>query len=266
MKKVKEKIKSVYGDIGDGFKVVLSKEIEDRDGEVVDIDGISIENYVKNPVLLDSHNIHGSVADNVLGRMSNINKTKDASGIKMLSGTAEFADTPSGKIARMLVENGFVKTVSIGFAVSEYDTSTNRISKSELYETSLVSVPANVQATIGKSLKDNEKLENVIEKRLKNYNYIKPVLKEYRGFVQDDALRTMLGYEPTGDELIDLKNIFDLINLRLKAEDGKEEQGEELVKPSENHEDPKSETITITKEELSAMMRDTVDEVLQNLT
>lgn len=258
------KTKTLTGDINlNGFKVVLTKEVQDRDGEVVDIDGISIDNYVKNPVLIDAHNITGSVTQTVLGRLKNVTKTKDVDGVKILSGTAEFADTPSGQIAKSLVENGFVKTVSIGFGVLDYDAKDMRISKSELYETSLVSVPANIQATIGKSLKEGEELDNVIVRRLKNYDYIKPVLKEYRNFVQDDLLRTMLGYEPTGDELIDLKNIFDLIYIRLKAEDGKDE---ELEKPSENHEEPKPETITITREQLQEMVQTSVDEVLQNLS
>lgn len=259
------KTKTISGDISlDGFKVVLTKEIKDRDGEVVDVDGISIDNYTKNPILIDSHNIGGSVTSTVLGKLTNIKKEKDLDGVKMLSGTAEFAETPSGKIAKALVEGGFVKTVSIGFGVMDYDTKDMRISKSELYETSLVSVPSNIQATIGKSIKDGEKIENAIVKKLKNYSYIKPVLKEYRNFVQDDALRTMLGYEPTGDELIDLKNIFDLIHLRLKAEDG---DAGEPEKPSENHEEkqPEVETVTVTTDQLMDMVRASVEQVLQEL-
>lgn len=257
--------KTLTGNIGvDGFNVVLTKEVKDRDGEVVDIDGISIDSYLKNPVLIDAHNINGSVVQTVLGRLKNITKTKDADGVKLLSGVAEFADTPNGNIARKLVEEGYLKTVSIGFGVLDYDAKDMRISKSELYETSLVSVPANVQATIGKSLKADERIEDAVVKRLKNYDYIKPVLKEYRNFIQDDGLRALLGYEPTGDELIDLKNIFDLIHLKLKAEDSGDSG--EPTKPSENHDEPKAETITVTREELQNLVAASVEEVLQNLT
>lgn len=256
--------KTLTGNIGtDGFNVVLTKEVKDRDGEVVDIDGISIDSYIKNPVLIDAHNINGSVVQTVLGRLKNLTKTKDANGVKLLSGVAEFADTPNGNIARKLVEEGYLKTVSIGFGVLDYDAKDMRISKSELYETSLVSVPANVQATIGKSLKADERIEDAVVKRLKNYDYIKPVLKEYRNFVQDNDLRALLAYEPTGDELIDLKNIFDLIHLRLKAEDSGDSG--EPAKPSQN-DAPKPETITITREELQSLVTASVEEVLQNLT
>jgi HK97 family phage prohead protease len=226
--------------------VTLSAEIMDRDGEVVDIDGLDLSNYKKNPVLLDAHNMYGSVIDTVLGRLENLKKVTE-DGIKKCKATLVFANTPRAQLAKMLVMDGYVKTVSIGFGVKGYDPDGNRITKSELYETSLVSVPANVGAMIGKSLKGME--DNEIVKKLRNYAEIHPKIKEYRRLFLGSEMLEKLGYTKGEDELIDIKSIYDLLLTKLEAPVEIEEKEEETPNP-----EPEEKAPQYTQEEIDTMV------------
>ena len=210
---------------------ILTAETVDRDNEVVDIGGLDITNFLMNPVLVDSHNYRDSVVSRVLGKFTNVKKeTRD--GVKRLAGDIEFANTPSGQIAKHLVEDGFVSTLSIGFGVKEYDVETNRILKSELYECSLVAVPSNVSAQIMKSKGiSEEEVPTELEKILLNYKEIHPKIKEYRKLILED-LAKFVGFEPQGNELIDLQGLLDIIYTRLSPSEIENLEPKEVVKTS----------------------------------
>lgn len=227
-----------------GVKAVLTKEMMDRDGEIVSINGIDIKNYKDNPVLIDAHDMNGSVVEKLLGRVNNLKKTtKD--GIKELVGELEFAPTPNGDIARKLVEGGFSRTLSIGFSVNDYDATTKTITKSELYETSLVIVPSNVGARIMKNFNPDNTADEMI-KKLKNYEDIHPKIKEYRRLFMSDELAEILGYEKTGNELVDIKSVFDLIVDRIKSTEPQQEET-----PQEEEETPH-----MTADEIAKMVEE----------
>lgn len=188
--------------IDSDYKITLTAEIYDRENEMVKIDGLKLPESKSVP-MIDSHNMNGSVVDNVLGRIEKLEIVNE-SGVKKLQGYAKFANTQRGREAKLLVEGGFVDTVSIGFAVFDYDNENGIIKESELYEGSLVSVPANPLAVIEKNDLD-------IKTVVKNYDNYKKVIKEYRCLFSSKLLCDKLGYEKTGEELVDIKNVFDLI-------------------------------------------------------
>ena len=135
---------------GDGtYTFTASQELVDRNGNMVVIAGMDIKNYKANPIVLWNHNSE----DLPIGRATKVFK-KD----KVLTANIEFADeNPQAVVVEKLVNAGFLKTVSIGWA-SDYDSieyvedkkaksQYRKINKSELLEISVVPLPANTKAT-----------------------------------------------------------------------------------------------------------------------
>lgn len=80
--------------------------------EVLRMSGVRLGRFRKNPVVLDTHNRYG--LDSVIGR-ADVRVDKDA---RQLHATIEYAPTAAGEQAWRLVEGGFVRAVSIGYAVN----------------------------------------------------------------------------------------------------------------------------------------------------
>ena len=157
--KVKNKFTS-YKSIGDVTTVILTKEVIDRDNEVVVIDGLDLSNYNKNPVLLWAHN----KTELPLGTISNIRVEVD-NGIKCLVGDINWSPSyDKAQTVKKLFQENILKGVSMGFnfsdwivlndatATANYPSGTILITKSELLEVSAVPVPANQDSlTLAKS-------------------------------------------------------------------------------------------------------------------
>lgn len=132
---------------------IASKEVVDRDREIIKVKGIDLKNYKKNPVVLFAHDKFGLP----VGKTVKITKSKDTLKMKVQFATAEeypFADT----IYR-LVKGGYLNAVSIGFMPDyekiEYDDKkrTRIFNSIEMFELSVVPVPANQEAlATGKSI------------------------------------------------------------------------------------------------------------------
>jgi HK97 family phage prohead protease len=219
---------------GEVIKLIITKEIIDRDGETVSVDGMDITNFLKNPVLLDAHYMNGSVIQTMLGKIVNLQKTTDENGVKMIMGEIEFAPNPNGQIAKDMVKGGFAKTFSVGYSVTDYNAQLKRITGSELYEVSLVNVPANVEAQITKGMKEGESMSDKLFKTISNYTDIKPKIKQYRALFMSDALFEKLGLTKSDDELVNMKNIYDEI---MKEAEPVEKEDEEN-KDKSNQENP----------------------------
>jgi len=116
-----------------------SKSVVDRDGDLVVPTGIDLTNFKKNPVLLFNHNFEHPV-----GKVVEIEPSKD--GLKVKAIVYKELDE---KVFNA-VKNGVLKTFSIGFRAldGEYDNENDVfiITKAELWEVSIVSVPANQDA------------------------------------------------------------------------------------------------------------------------
>jgi HK97 family phage prohead protease len=152
-------------DVPGGMEFVLSDASVDRMGEVIEQDW-ELSNFKKNPIALFNHN-----KDAIVGRWKNLRVENDE-----LRGHLELA--PKGISARIdelrgLVEAGILKAVSVGFTpikkvlLDEKSGKPNfgpfRYLKSELLETSLVSVPANANAlAVAKSLNISEDTRKLV--------------------------------------------------------------------------------------------------------
>lgn len=138
------------------IKFIGATATQDRTGDVIEMDGWILDNFMRNPVFLWSHQGH-SVPP--IGRALEVNRTPE--GLKFTIQFAEpeifqFADT----IFKLYVA-GFLKAVSVGFIPKQREAITDpqtgefvgfRFLKQELVELSAVSVPANPQALIEEAL------------------------------------------------------------------------------------------------------------------
>lgn len=122
---------------------VLSSGAVDRHGEVIDQAGWKLENYLKNPVVLWGHD----QKQFPIGRCENI-AVKDGK----LQATVRFAYTqnPQAAIAFELCADEFLNAGSVGFMNMKwmYDENNDLLTllENELYEFSIVNVPANPDA------------------------------------------------------------------------------------------------------------------------
>lgn len=139
---------------------IASSSVEDRQGEVVDVDGWDLKSFKKAPRLLWAHN-HQEPA------IGKVTKTyyEGTGRSKRLMFEAVFQEvTEMGRAIKQLVKDGFINTFSVGFKPLEIDG--NVITKSELLEISVVNVPANPDAMMlaYKSLQKADIEQDVINK------------------------------------------------------------------------------------------------------
>lgn len=131
----------------DQITAIASSEVEDRQGEIVSVDGWELDNFIKAPRLLWGHD-HKRLP---VGKVTQIWVEKSA-GNPLLMFKAEFQTvTKFGRAVKKLFDEGFLNTFSVGFKPidSEHDSeakSGTRFTKQELLEISVVNVPANADA------------------------------------------------------------------------------------------------------------------------
>lgn len=123
---------------------VISTATPDRDKDVINPAGVSLANYLKNPVVLWSHDYSAPP----IGRAVSI--TSDG---QRLVAQAEFADAetyPFADTIYRLLQKGFLRATSIGFRPTKYMRNDERggydFEECELLEFSVVAVPANAEA------------------------------------------------------------------------------------------------------------------------
>lgn len=138
-------VKSVNMD-GRTFRGMATTPSPDRDNDIVEPMGVQFRNP---SVLLWMHNHSLPIGTVVFGK-----PTKD--GVPFEASIPQI-ESPSQLKARVdeaweSVKSGIIRAVSIGFRPLEYsvieETGGYRFTKTEVFELSLVSVPANAQATI----------------------------------------------------------------------------------------------------------------------
>ena len=130
------------------FKFVAATSQLGRDGHVIIPAGIALNNYKRNPVVLFQHR-----AENPVARCTGIAVVDGE-----LRGSAEFPPLGTSPLADEvcgLVKSGVVSAVSIGFEPTETEPldpkrprSGLRITRCELLECSLVTIPADVGAIV----------------------------------------------------------------------------------------------------------------------
>jgi len=121
---------------------VMTTDALDRQGEVVEAEGWDFANYLKNPVILDTHR-YESIED-IVGKAVG-EPRREGSGYVV---DIEFANTERGKVAKALVEQGMLNAVSVGFRSTQRRKEGRTVHhvQKELLEVSLVAIPANPTA------------------------------------------------------------------------------------------------------------------------
>lgn len=151
-KEVAKELAKAFGKInikeakGEGtFEVIATTEGVDRDGEVILIKGWDFKNFMKNPVVLFGHDYWSFP----IGAVTELEVQDDKVIVKGV-----FARTEEGQKARLLYEDGILKTVSVGFIPKNREG--NVITEAELLEVSFVPVPSNPEATDARKMKEFE--------------------------------------------------------------------------------------------------------------
>jgi hypothetical protein len=141
---------------GEGtLKFIASKEIIDRMGDVIVIDGINTANFEKNPVFLWMHD-HTQPP---IGKVVGIEKRVGLDGTKEMVIEVKFYDSARAMEFRRMYEEGFLNAVSVSISAAEYKSVRREngvegfdFLKSDLLEISGVTVPGNELALITRAL------------------------------------------------------------------------------------------------------------------
>ena len=157
-------------DLGDRMvQFTISKEVVDRDGDILRAGGVDFTNYMKNPVFLNCHNSH----DFPLGKVTKFwvegNAVKAIvyfPTLEELSSNPEYASEKAKLVdfTYYCYKTGMLNAVSVGFIPLEW-TETKEgydITKWELLEFSAVAVPAN-QDAIAEAVKSFGLDESVVK-------------------------------------------------------------------------------------------------------
>lgn len=118
---------------------VISDESVNSYGYIVKTDGIDTTAFERNPVMLYMHE-----RKTVVGRWENIRKD----GVKLLADAVFDESTELGRTVKKQVEEGFLRSASIGVDIVEEKeiNGVKTVTKSVLFEVSIVDIPANQNA------------------------------------------------------------------------------------------------------------------------
>lgn len=218
--------------------VVGSNGMIDRHGESINPMGWKLENYLKNPVILWGHDYRAlPIGKAVKVWIENEQLMFDIA----LSKTYEM-----GKKVFDLIQEGIVRTVSVGFIPLKLDESGKYTwAEQELLELSFVTVPANPSALTPeqKSLLGNvEELFKMKAEELKD--------EHKNDDAESDAEAD--GDAGNSDDKGDKEAAGD------EAEAGTAGDGSE-----ESSDEPAEKTITLTQDEVKSLIEDTVAETLK---
>lgn len=136
--------------------IVISTDAVDRDGDVIEVDGWELENYLNNPVVLFAHN-YSSVP---IGRTLDLRREPGALVARFAFREAANEFDPVLPV-RAAWDQGILRAASVGFKPLEFEPlepaedeedallwfwGPKRFKKQELLEWSVVPVPANQDA------------------------------------------------------------------------------------------------------------------------
>ncbi|MEO0180323.1 MAG: HK97 family phage prohead protease [candidate division WOR-3 bacterium] len=120
-------------------EAVISTSDPDRDGDIVEVSGWELENFLRNPVVLWMHRYEAPI-----GRCLDIKRVGDA-----LVARTKFARTPLAEEIWQLYREGVLNAWSVSFIALRWEplaSGGRKYIRQELLEYSAVSVPANPEA------------------------------------------------------------------------------------------------------------------------
>lgn len=168
----KKDVSIITEDLGDRcVQFTISKEVEDRDGDILRANGVDFTNYMKNPVFLSFHNSREFPLGKVTKFWVEGNSVKAIvyfPTLEELSSNPELASEKAKLVdfTYHCYKTGMLNAVSVGFIPHEWTENENGydILKWELLEFSAVAVPAN---------------QDAIAEAVKSFGLDKSVIKEY---------------------------------------------------------------------------------------
>ena len=225
--------------------MIASTQTPDRHGDTVIQSGVQIDNFLDNPVILNSHN-YGDVTE-VIARGENV-ETKGKGEKSRLEMDWVFAvnENPKAKITFDLYAGKFLNASSIGFIPLEFKKEKDgtvdwfTITKWELLEVSAVSVPANARAlakrkgiNVDEYEDDEEEEKTILKKKVFNSE----TEEEY--CCECGVLLTKENYKefPIAVNIVECVCTDCFEKLTKEIEANKEEEPE-AVKPEEGEEEP----------------------------
>ena len=166
----KKDVSIITEDLGDrSVQFTISKEVEDRDGDILRASGVDFTNYMKNPVFLSFHNSREFPLGKVTKFWVEGNSVKAIvyfPTIEELSSNPEQASEKAKLVdfTYHCYKTGMLNAVSVGFIPIEWveNESGFDILKWELLEFSAVAVPAN-QDAIAEAVKSFGLDESVVK-------------------------------------------------------------------------------------------------------
>lgn len=165
----------------DLYTFVVSTPEVDRYGTIIVPAGIDYTAYLNNPIVLAQHDSDKWPIGRCLGFAMNGENLEATIQIECI--------TEEGRKLNKLINAGFVKAVSVGIIPVEYEEQTidgqkvTVYTKSELVEFSVVSVPANRQALLKKSIKTL--IQDSLNKYKKETRMLTPEIEQK---IQDELL------------------------------------------------------------------------------
>ena len=167
--------------------IVVQTEDLNRNGVIIYTDGLNVSNFKNNPIMLLNHN-----KDKVIGTWKDL-KFSD----KTIIATPVFAQNDLGKETKTLYTDKIIKSSSIGVAVEDgyYKNEVLHITKSDLAEISLVSVPANPN-TLQLHLHNKGDIKNILNNK---QNKTKGMEKENKGWLHAFGAKLGLGADKTSE-------------------------------------------------------------------
>ncbi len=160
---------------GNKILAIASEEVEDRQGEVLSIDGWQLKNFKKNPQLLWYHNLRPE-RSLPIGKVKKIG-FRTINGKKKLVFEPEFENiTEFGRTVEEFYKRGYLNTFSVGFRPLEKEK--NRFIKQELLEISAVPVPALPSAEVIERAEEDGLNKVCIKAALGDEKAVKKVLED----------------------------------------------------------------------------------------
>lgn len=124
------------------LRAIVNSGKEDRHGEVLNINGLDIKEYMKNPILANAHDY----SKPSVGRTLKLTKPKDGQLIADFKFATDVDGYDEPKILDQLYRKGYQFAFSIGFIPQEVDG--NTYTKSTMIEFSPVLIPADGNALL----------------------------------------------------------------------------------------------------------------------
>lgn len=226
-------------DLGDrSVQFTISKEVVDRDGDILRAGGVDFTNYMKNPVFLPFHNSR----DFPLGKVTKFwVEGASVKAIVYFPTLEELSSDPANASEKAKLVDftyncykmGMLNAVSVGFIPLEWtETKTGfDITKWELLEFSAVAVPANQDAIA-------EAVKSFGDDFVKDF--VTPVMEKSGKKISAETRAVLDKIKACGDKLADCRKALKACEDEMKSllkeldDDDEPEENEPDEKPAEN--------------------------------